>query len=148
MSLAAPVIAGMVALIRAKYPTMDAANVINRLIKTAKPAGGATPNDHYGYGIPNVAKALTAHVASVSQNPLGSLAPAPGWSVRVVGVVGAVDVAAGITASARPLRGRGANRGLERERRRHVDRGGRSRAGHRSAGRLVRGTQPPRHGPR
>ncbi len=80
VSLAAPIIAGMVALIRAKYPTMDAANVINRLIKTAKPAGGATPNDHYGYGIPNVAKALTAHVASVSQNPLGSLAPPPDGS--------------------------------------------------------------------
>ena len=35
VSLAAPIIAGMVALIRAKFPTMDAANVINRLIKTA-----------------------------------------------------------------------------------------------------------------
>jgi hypothetical protein len=75
VSLAAPIVAGMVALIRAKFPTMDAANVINRLIKTAKPAGGTTPDDHYGYGIPNVATALTAHIPTVSQNPLGSLAP-------------------------------------------------------------------------
>jgi membrane-anchored mycosin MYCP len=75
-SFAAPIVAGVVALIRSRYPSLDAANVINRLIKTATPAGGSTPNDTYGYGVVNAERALTAKVARVSQNPLGSLVPA------------------------------------------------------------------------
>lgn len=80
-SLAAPIVAGMAALVRAEFPAMDAANVINRLIKTAAHAGsGPLPDDRYGYGIPNAYRALTAHVPTVAQNPLGSLAPAGGTS--------------------------------------------------------------------
>jgi subtilisin family serine protease len=74
VSLAAPVVAGMAALIRARFPSLDAANVINRLIVTARHSGGTRPDDHYGYGIPNVYRALTARVPTVSRNPLGSLA--------------------------------------------------------------------------
>jgi membrane-anchored mycosin MYCP len=74
-SLAAPVVAGVAALIRAKYPDLDAANVINRLLRSATPAGGKTPNDTYGYGILNAHKALSANIAKVSANPLGGVAP-------------------------------------------------------------------------
>jgi subtilisin family serine protease len=74
-SFSAPIVAGIVALIRSKYPSLDAANVINRLIKTATPAGGSAPNNTYGYGIVNADRALTANVPQVTKNPLGSLAP-------------------------------------------------------------------------
>jgi membrane-anchored mycosin MYCP len=72
-SFSAPIVAGIVALVRQKFPDLDAANVINRIIKTATPAGGAVPNDTYGYGIINAYKAVTATVPKVSANPLGSL---------------------------------------------------------------------------
>jgi membrane-anchored mycosin MYCP len=79
-SFSAPIVAGIVALVRARFPHLDAANVINRLIKTATPAGGSVPNDTYGYGIVNAYKALTAHVSPVTANPLGSLVPSGGSS--------------------------------------------------------------------
>ena len=75
-SFAAPIVAGVVALIRARYRDLDAANVINRLLRTATPAGTGTPNTTYGYGIVDADRAVTAaNVASVSANPLGSVAP-------------------------------------------------------------------------
>ena len=40
---ATPIVAGMVALVRSAYPELDAANVINRVIATAKPVGGQVP---------------------------------------------------------------------------------------------------------
>lgn len=75
-SLAAPVVAGVVALIRAKWPKLDAANVVNRLIRTATPAGSGTPNSSYGYGMVNAERALTATVPSVNKNPFGTLVSA------------------------------------------------------------------------
>ncbi|WP_374700338.1 S8 family serine peptidase [Arthrobacter sp. JCM 19049] len=36
---AAPIVSGVVALIRSKYPQMKAPQVINRILKTAKDAG-------------------------------------------------------------------------------------------------------------
>ncbi|HZZ96254.1 MAG TPA: S8 family serine peptidase [Jatrophihabitantaceae bacterium] len=79
-SFSAPIVAGIVALVRAHFPHMDAANVINRLLKTAMPAGGSVPNDIYGYGVVNAYQALTEHVAPVAANPLGSLVPSGGSS--------------------------------------------------------------------
>lgn len=79
-SFSAPIVAGVVALVRAHFPHLDAANVINRLIKTATPAGGSVPNDTYGYGVVNAYKALTAHVPPVTANPLGSLVRSGGSS--------------------------------------------------------------------
>nr|WP_285727460.1 S8 family serine peptidase [Psychromicrobium sp. YIM S02556] len=70
---AAPIVSGVAALIRAKYPTMPAAQVINRIIRTAKPAGGAVPNSQYGWGILDAAAALSADVAPVTVSPLPSL---------------------------------------------------------------------------
>ncbi|WP_269938158.1 S8 family peptidase [Arthrobacter sp. HY1533] len=71
---ATPIVAGVAALIRSKYPDMSAAQVINRIISTAKPKGEGTPNAIYGYGILDAEAALTADVPEVKANPLGSIA--------------------------------------------------------------------------
>ena len=39
---AAPIVAGIAALVRSAHPDLDAANVINRIIRTARPAAAAT----------------------------------------------------------------------------------------------------------
>ncbi|MBN9175910.1 MAG: S8 family serine peptidase [Microbacterium sp.] len=73
---AAPIVAGIAALVRAAHPDIDADNVINRIIRTARPAAGATavPDPKYGYGLVDAAAAVTADVASVDANPMGDLA--------------------------------------------------------------------------
>ncbi|WP_338027601.1 S8 family serine peptidase [Agromyces badenianii] len=71
---AAPIVSGLVALIRAEYPELDAANVINRLIATADPNGQAVPSALYGYGLIDPVTALKANVSKVDENPLDSLA--------------------------------------------------------------------------
>ncbi|MFE5407965.1 S8 family serine peptidase [Microbacterium sp. NPDC056569] len=72
---AAPIVAGVAALVRAAHPDLDADNVINRIIKTAHPAAGATdlPDVLYGYGLVDAAAAVAASVPVVSANPMGSL---------------------------------------------------------------------------
>jgi type VII secretion-associated serine protease mycosin len=49
-SFAAPLVAGAASLVRARFPKMSAANVINRLIGTAKDLGPQGRDDRYGYG--------------------------------------------------------------------------------------------------
>jgi len=71
---AAPVVAGVVALVRAAHPELDAANVINRILVTADDAGPAGPDLSYGWGVLDAAAAVTAHVDTVDVNPLGTLA--------------------------------------------------------------------------
>jgi membrane-anchored mycosin MYCP len=72
---AAPIVAGIAALVRAAHPGLDAENVINRIIDTARPAAGATavPDPLYGYGLVDAAAAVTASVPVVTENPMGSL---------------------------------------------------------------------------
>jgi hypothetical protein len=52
---------------------MSAAQVINRIISTAKPAGSPRPNAIYGYGLLDAEAALTADVPAVTANPLGNI---------------------------------------------------------------------------
>jgi type VII secretion-associated serine protease mycosin len=70
---AAPIVSGLVALVRAKYPELDANNVINRVIQTATQVGDDDYSPEYGYGLIDPQKALSAKVAPVTENPLGSL---------------------------------------------------------------------------
>lgn len=70
---AAPIVSGLVALIRAKFPNLDANNVINRVISTATPVGGEKFSTVYGYGLIDPMAALTREVPEVTENPLGSL---------------------------------------------------------------------------
>ncbi|MCK6081108.1 S8 family serine peptidase [Microbacterium sp. EYE_5] len=72
---AAPIVAGIAALVRAAHPDLDAANVINRIVSTAtKPARAkSTPDVLYGYGLVDAAAAVTRPVAIVEENPMGDL---------------------------------------------------------------------------
>lgn len=75
---AAPIVAGIAALVRSAHPELDANNVINHIIRTARPAAAATqtPDPLYGYGLVDAAAAVAATPATipnVSENPMGSL---------------------------------------------------------------------------
>ncbi len=72
---AAPIVAGIAALVRAAHPELDAANVINRIIRTASPPPAANDSDRllYGYGLVDAAAAVSANVPTVTENPMGSL---------------------------------------------------------------------------
>jgi serine protease len=76
-SFAAPMVSATAALIRSRWPTMPAGEVINRIIKTAKDRGAAGRDPVYGYGLVNPTGALTATVPAVFDNPLDT-APSPG----------------------------------------------------------------------
>lgn len=70
---ATPIVAGIVALVRSAHPTMDAANVINRILQTANRVTSSVPDPIYGYGLVDAYAAVTADVPLVSANPLGSI---------------------------------------------------------------------------
>lgn len=71
---AAPIVAGIAALVRAAHPDLDADNVINRIVRTAEAVGGdAASRLLYGYGRVDAAAAVSASVPTVSANPMGSL---------------------------------------------------------------------------
>lgn len=71
---ATPIVSGVVALVRSAYPELSAADVINRVIRTATPVGDTVPSPIYGYGLLDAAEAVTAQVAPVATNPMGDLA--------------------------------------------------------------------------
>ncbi len=67
---ATPLVAGVLALIKASHPGLSAGNIINRLTATATPAGNAIV---YGSGLMNASAAVTASVAPVNANPADEL---------------------------------------------------------------------------
>ncbi|MCU1583428.1 MAG: peptidase [Microbacteriaceae bacterium] len=67
---ATPLVAGVLALIKASHPGLSAGNIINRLTATATPAGDAIV---YGSGLMNASAAVTASVPSVKTNPADDL---------------------------------------------------------------------------
>ncbi|WP_460985750.1 S8 family serine peptidase [Sinomonas halotolerans] len=71
---AAPIVAGVAALIRSKWPELTAAQTISRIVSTAKDAGTPGHDPLYGFGVLDAEAALTAKVAPVRANPLGSIA--------------------------------------------------------------------------
>lgn len=75
-SPATAITAGVVALIRSKFPKLSAAEVIHRLTATAKDAGTPGRDPEYGYGIVNPYAALTADVPT--ETPTGSPPTSPG----------------------------------------------------------------------
>ncbi|MGW5672690.1 type VII secretion-associated serine protease mycosin, partial [Micromonospora sp. NPDC003776] len=64
------IVSGVAALIRSKYPDLDAPNVVNRIIRTARDAGAPGRDPQYGFGRIDPVAALTANVPKVSANPL------------------------------------------------------------------------------
>jgi len=81
-SFAAPLVTATIALVRSRYPDLDAANVVNRVIETARDLGAPGHDDRYGYGEVDPVTALTANVPAVEANPLNPDAPTaePGGS--------------------------------------------------------------------
>lgn len=65
---AAPLVSGVVALVRSKFPNLSAAQVIDRIERTARtPDGG--PNAETGYGLVDPVAALTYDVMPASHEP-------------------------------------------------------------------------------
>lgn len=71
---ATPLVAGVVALVRSAHPELDAADVIQRVVATARPKGSTQPDPLYGHGLVDASAAVTAAVAPVDANPMGNLA--------------------------------------------------------------------------
>jgi hypothetical protein len=59
--------------VRAAHPELDAANVINRVIATARDAGSPGADAIYGFGLLDARAAVTANVRRVTANPMGDL---------------------------------------------------------------------------
>lgn len=70
---ATPIVAGVAALIRSKWPEMSAKQVINRIVSTAKDAGAPGKDPLYGFGVLNAEAALKDPVPDAAGNPLGSI---------------------------------------------------------------------------
>lgn len=70
---AAPLVAGVAAMIRSKYPEMKAPQVINRILATAREAGPPGVDNLYGHGILDAYAALTAPVPEVKANPMNTI---------------------------------------------------------------------------
>lgn len=70
---AAPIVSGVVAMIRSKYPQMKAPQVINRILQTAKDAGRPGVDNLYGYGILDANAALNAEVPVAENNPMDTI---------------------------------------------------------------------------
>jgi type VII secretion-associated serine protease mycosin len=77
-SQATAITSGVIALIRAQYPNLDANNVIQRLISTVQDKGPAGRDNSYGFGEIQAYSALTSTVRPVTENPLLAGAPADG----------------------------------------------------------------------
>lgn len=87
------IVAGVAALVRAKYPNMSAKEVIHRLEVTADDRGLPGRDDQYGYGIVNPVKALTADVPPLGQSPTGTAQPSHPGNNETVLVLGGILLA-------------------------------------------------------
>ncbi|MGI5244440.1 S8 family serine peptidase [Dactylosporangium sp. CA-139066] len=70
---ATAIVAGVVALVRAKYPNLSGPEVVHRVTATATDKGKPGRDDEYGFGIVNPVAALTADVPPATES---SAAPA------------------------------------------------------------------------
>lgn len=72
-SAAAPLVTGVAALIKQKYPQESAAQIAQRLIASADDAGATGRDPLYGYGVFNPRDALALPDPEITVNPLGSI---------------------------------------------------------------------------
>jgi type VII secretion-associated serine protease mycosin len=79
-SFASPVVAAAAAMIRSKFPGLNAASVVNRLIATARDHGPTGRDPQFGFGTVRILNALTTDVPNVTANPLGAPSAAPSTS--------------------------------------------------------------------
>lgn len=76
-SFAAPQVAGVVALIKSYYPSLNRDAMINQLIATSMDRGEPGYDHYYGYGIINAAQAMNVNFVTVSFNTDGGTIIAP-----------------------------------------------------------------------
>jgi type VII secretion-associated serine protease mycosin len=74
---ATAIIAGAAALVRARFPSLSAVEVVHRLTATAKDAGPPGRDDQYGYGIVNLVGALTADVPPMTPSAVAGTTTSP-----------------------------------------------------------------------
>jgi subtilisin family serine protease len=90
-SNSAAIVAGVVALVRAKFPGLSAVEVVRRLTVTATDRGKPGRDEEFGFGIVNPVAALTASDVGVSGSPMVTGSPSrpgvPGVGRGVVWVV-------------------------------------------------------------
>ena len=91
---AAPLVAGVAALIRSAHPELSAADVVNRIVSTARDAGAPGTDTIYGYGILDANAAVNSQVASVGANPLGTIEEWIRVHRRVAETPGTADIPA------------------------------------------------------
>ena len=73
-SASAPLVSGLAALIKSKYPNLSAAQIIQRITESADDTGAAGRDTVYGFGIINPLMALDPSTPQdATENPLGSL---------------------------------------------------------------------------
>lgn len=119
-SFSAAIVSGVVALVRAKYPELSAHQVINRLIRTARPPARGVDNE-VGYGIVDPVAALTWDVPDgpiTAPERLSARLPVPptppdrdmtpAWvaGVGLLAALGTAGVALGVAALRRSSRKR------------------------------------------
>jgi membrane-anchored mycosin MYCP len=98
-SFAAPYVAGVAALVRAKFPALGARAVMNRITSTAQhPAAPGGRDAFVGFGVINPMAALTASVASEDGIPAAKAVQVPSdlpplnakdWTPMIVALAGA-----------------------------------------------------------
>ncbi|WP_261575665.1 S8 family serine peptidase [Frankia gtarii] len=110
-SNSAAIVSGVVALIRSARPDLDAPNVIERLIYTARDAGPPGRDVEFGFGIVDPAAALTRPVPVVGANPL--LAALTRWGLAGQPPADADRAGGGSDAAGAAGSGSGSGRGGE-----------------------------------
>ncbi|MFE1593209.1 type VII secretion-associated serine protease mycosin [Nocardia sp. NPDC058705] len=96
-SFAAPYVAGLAALVRARFPELSAAQVMDRIVRTAQRPGTGR-DDRIGAGLINPVAALTAELAAVGPGgdavarplPASVRAPGPDPLPRRIAVIGSI----------------------------------------------------------
>lgn len=121
-SAAAALVSGAAALVRAKYPDLSAAQVVDRLTSTAVDRGAPGRDDSYGFGELDIMAALNAKsttkpssaapTAAATQPPVAQPDPDDGGSgippLLIIGVGVVLLVAAGVVLLVRVRRSRDA----------------------------------------
>jgi type VII secretion-associated serine protease mycosin len=99
-SFAAPMVAATAALIRARWPEMSAATVVNRLITTATDLGVPGRDDQYGFGMVHPVSALSDGLPTARENVLDDEPPPGDSGFGAAPRAGDASVAAGGPAAA------------------------------------------------
>jgi len=76
---ATPIVAGVVALVRAAHPELDAGEVINRITATARDTGSPGNDPIYGFGLLDAAAAVSATVPSPAADVADPAAALAEW---------------------------------------------------------------------